>query len=404
VSASDSSGLIRNIQQSVQYREVIKQASDIIVYIDGQDYLVNHYLGEDGVTVPLNDFVNSWQSTYDIEGMVPSGSLTLTVAPQDDHLFRAPGGNNILRSMSDIRVFAKGYWLSPRGNTMYYQIFKGFISSIRYTPSGKMTTITLSCFGALGMLERMQVEQNPSTMSSAPLEVTPYTSTTWNLDPYQSIAWVFLYSSMIDGFEQYSVKQAAMNTQNPYFEAVNEQYVAKWQAILYDIARDVHVYGAPNVNDVINSIQDFVKKPDGTNTNYEKQALGALGDKVGAKSESDQTSDQTDFYNQLRKYMPDMGIGSIQLLNGRVTSRMERLRYMTNLIGFEAYQDVDGGIVIKPPLYNLDVLNLSGGTDPALIDKSLSDLSDANNPFVVQLSEIITEIGPPASTGVDRAT
>jgi hypothetical protein len=58
-------------------------------------------------------------------------------------------------------------------------------------------------------------------------------------------------------------------------------------------------------------------------------------------------------------------------------------------VGFEAYQDVDGGIIIKPPLYNLDVVNLASGGDPTLIDDSLGDLSDGNNPFVVQLSEIL---------------
>lgn len=387
-------GQIRNVQQSVQYRDVIKQASDVVVYIDGQDYLINPYLGSDGVPVPLNDFIVSWTSTYDIDAMVPSGSLTLAVAVEMEHLFRAPGGNNILKTMSEIRVFAKGYFLSQDGNTIYRQIFKGYISSIGYNPTGKMTTISINCAGALGMLDKMQVEQAPSAMSSSPQEFTPFTSTNWNLDPYQSIAFIFIYSSMIDGFTRDSIPQAAMDKNNPYNEAVEGQFVAKWQALLYDLARDVHVFGSPNVNDVISDIKKHLKPNDATTNSYAKEALGLFGDVRGATTETAKRTEQDPFYQALRGYHPDMSFGSIQLLNGRLTTRLERLRYLVNLVGFEAYQDVDGGIVIKPPLYNLDVVNLdkdAAGNVVKGLDPSLASMKDATNPFVVQLAEILTE-------------
>lgn len=398
---------IRNIQQSVQYRNVLKQASDIIVYIDGADYLINPYIGSSGVPVSFNDYVNSWQSTYDIDAMVPSGALTLAVPVQNDYLFRTAGGNYILNTMAEIRVFAKGWYLSAAGNSVYHQIFKGFISSISYTTDGMLMNISMSCVGAIGMLERMQIDLNPSDMSSSPLAAVPYTSTAWNLDPYQTIAWVFLYASMIDGFEMYSVQQMALQKEftdaqgqragNPYFEAVEERYVAKWQALLYDLARDVHIFGAPNVKDVIASIAANVKKPDASNTPYDKEAMGIAHDIIGKMSEVAQITGQTDFYEQLRGYMPDMGFSAIQLLNGRVTSRLERLRFMTNHVGFEAYQDIDGAIVVKPPLYNLDVVNLANDGSVANVpadapsDPSLAWITNTTNPYVVQFDEILTE-------------
>ncbi len=400
---STANGQIRNFQQSVQYRDVTKQASDVLVYIDGADYLVNPYLGETGVPVPFNDYVNSWTSTYDIDSMVPSGSLTLTVPMQNEYLFRYPGGNNLLNTMAEIRVFAKGYYLSAEGNTVYRQIFKGFISSISYAKDGTMVNISMSCSGALAMLERMQIDQNPALMSSTTQASTPYSSTSWNLDPYQSIAWVFLYRSMIDGFEIYSVQQMALEQQsstgggNPYYEAVQEGFIAKWQALLFDLARDVHIFGAPNVSDVIASIQDNTRKTDAANTPFDKKSMGIAHDIVGKTGEVAQVTAQSDFYDQLRGYMPDMGFSSIQLLNGRVTSRLERLRFMTSHVGFEAFQDIDGGIVIKPPLYNLDVVNLvndgSVANVPADtgIDPSLAYITPSSNPFVVQQSEILNE-------------
>jgi hypothetical protein len=395
---------IRNINQSVQSRDVIKQASDIIVYIDGQNYMVNPYLGQvndiNGRTVPFNDFVNSWSSTYDTDTMIPSGNLTLTVPTQLEYLFRVPGGNSILRTMAEIRVFAKGYYFSARGNTVYRQIFRGFISSITYVPNGTMLNITLSCFGALGILEKMQIDQQPGIMSSTPYTAIPFTSSTWNLNPYQQIAWVFIYASMIDGFTMESLLTATMNRNNPYFDAVDFQYVAKWQALLYDLSRDVHIFGTPKAIDIIKKIRENLKETDGYHTPMWKEAMGIAYDHVGTYKESDQNNNSKEFYAQLRGYMPDMGFASVNLFNGRCTSRLERLRYVTSLIGFECYQDVDGAIVVKPPLYNLDVTNLDNqGADTAL-DPSLSWITAQNNPFIVQLSEILTESETEDEAGV----
>lgn len=391
------SGQIRNIAQSAQNRSVIKQAPDFIVYIDGQDYLINRFLGSEGIVVPFNNFTNSWQSSYDLETMVPSGVLTIGVPVQLAHLFRMPGGNKLLKTMSEIRVFAKGYYFSSQGNSVYHQIFKGYISSINYVPNGTTLTITLNCFGSLGMLEKMQTDMSPPLMSSVPVTSVPFTSSTYGLDAYQQIAWVFLYASMVDAFEVVSLQQAAMTargsgpTGNPYFAAIDAGYVAKWQAYLYDLARDVHVFGSPSVKDVLSFIRDNLKPVDESQTPWNKEAMASFADLVSKIQESKQIESQKGYYSQLRGYMPEMGFSSIQLFNGRLTSRLERLRYLTNLVGFEAYQDVDGAVVIKPPLYNLDVLNLDNSGADANIDPSLSWITGSTNPFVAQYDEILHE-------------
>lgn len=394
---------VRNIQQSLQDRDVVKLCPDAIVFINGQNYLINPYLGDgSGVPVAFNDYVTSFQASYDIDALIPTATLTLSVPNTEDHLFRAPGGNNLLRSMDEIRVFAKGYYLSPRGNTVYRQIYRGFISSVHYTVDGKLTTINISCFGALGLLERMQIDINPALQSSAAQEVVPFTSTAFNLNPYDQLALVFMYSSMLDGFEQFSLQQATMNSTNPYYNAIESGYVARWQALLFDIARDVHIYGQPSVTNVINTLQQTLKKSQAAGSPMAKSTAADARNPAGTESEpTSQANDQT-FYNQIRYYMPDMSFSAIQLLNGQLTSRLERLRHLTQLIGFEAYQDIDGGIVIKPPLFNLDVTNVDNPNAPQL-DNTLLDIYEQNNPFVVQLSEISAESESEDEAGV-RAT
>ena len=385
--------LIRNIQQSVQNRDITKQASDIVVYIDGQDYLINPFLGDAGQSVPFNNFISSWESSYGTDNLTPSGSLTLSVPVQFDHLFRAPGGNNILKTMAEIRVFAKGYYFSKRGNTLYHQIFKGFVSVINYNMTGKMTTISLSCQGALGLLQKMQIDMAPAVMGSSPQETVATTTTCWNLDPYQMIAWVFIYSSMVDGFTQDALIQARMDSSNVNYAAISAPYIAKWQALLYDLARDVHIFGIANVQDVIAKIDKARKTTDAAGRPFDQQNQAVAHDLISTFSETATRTQQEPFYEALRGYMPDFGVGSIQLLNGKHTTRLERLRYLLDLVGFEGYQDIDGGVVIKPPLYNLDVNMLNPPNDGKVhdVDPSLLEMTDLTNPFIVQLSEIITE-------------
>jgi hypothetical protein len=386
------SGQVRNIQQSLQDRDVTKQCPDVVCFIDGQNYLNNPFLGtEPGVRVPFNDYLSSFEVSYDVDALVPSGSVTLVVPNSADHQFRTPGGNNLLTTMSDIRVYGKGYYLSPEGNTVYHQIFRGFITSVNYNIDGKHTIISISCAGAMGLLERMQVDMAPSRMAYAAQEVTPFTSTCWNLGPIDQIAWVFLYGSMLDGFDQMvSLRQRHFDPTQPFHAAVAAGMAAMWQPLLYDLARDVHIFGKPNVTDVLTSIRLATAHPETANEPYSKSVMAIARDRVGKLSPSDASAADMLYTEQLRGYLPDHGWGNIQPLNSKVTSRLERLNYLTKLIGFEAYQDIDGGIIFKPPLYNLDVLNISNPNDPAF-DSKLLDLYGKNNPFVVQLAEILAE-------------
>jgi hypothetical protein len=381
------SGKIRNILQSVQEREVIKQAPDIAVYIDGQAYLTNYFLGAEGTTVPFNDYVTAFQAGYDIDNFIPSCSITLVVPYALDSLFRAPGGNNILKTMSEVRVFMKGFYFSERGNSMYYQVFRGYLSAISYKPDSKHTTINLTCRGVMGLLEKMQLDLKPSASQSASMHVTPLTSNQASMSPYGMMQDLFTRKWLIDGFDNYSLKQQKMDKSNPYYNVVTED-IARWNALLYEIARDVHIFGVPDV--FTNSKTATKASPaDGTK---DKDTVADAGKRIGTLSASDDATKLKDYYEAIRNYLPDMSFSSIQLLNSHVVNRLERLTQIVNMVGFEGYQDIDGGIVIKPPLYNLDVTNVGTGSLAANTPAAaVIQAYGVNNPFVIKLSEILDE-------------
>ena len=154
--------MIRSISQSAQEREIVKTAPDIIVYIEGLPYMQNAFVNDRRTNqapaiVNINDYVVSFSCTYDTELMVPSGAINLQVPNHQKYLFQMPGGNNLIQSMMQVQVYAKGYFFASNGDTVYRRVFKGLVSHLSYNDNGKMYEISIQCYGILQLLEMNNV-------------------------------------------------------------------------------------------------------------------------------------------------------------------------------------------------------------------------------------------------------
>jgi hypothetical protein len=416
---------IRNIAQTVQEREIIKTAPDVVIYVEGRPYLINPYINlkssknqSDGqyTIVPFNDYVDSFTVAYQVDNLIPSGSFTMSVPAAQKYLFLAPGGNNIIEPMQQVQVFAKGYFPSQNGNTLYYRVFKGLISSVSHSDTGTSVQISVSCLGMLHFLDLMYVDLSPANMTNSPLGPTAFSTNQYSMNPYQMLADTFLRAVTPEGFQLASIQQDNIqNNTSDWADAVKAGYINRWQIILTNIMRDVRILGY--------AVQDATKtNPTGTelegydpslyHETFTKESDDALGQmalnmrsaqnsRVPQKSVIDQKNDASFYVDIMRKYLPDYSIGNLQLIGGKIVSRTERLRTVVNLIAYEGYQDLDGAIIFKPPFYNLDVNNDNLGTLPNLSGTATSGTSGAlsaasyirpnANPFVVYLSEIENE-------------
>lgn len=389
---------IRNIIQTNQEREVVKTAPDMVVYFEGLPFLKNSFLTTNPnkpVLVNFNDHFQSFNATYDTDQGIPSCTITLVVPAHLRYLYQMPGGNNIVQTMMQVQVFCKGYYYATNGNTLYHRVFKGVTSYVTHADDGKALTITIQCRGILMLFEKMQIDASPALMSSSGLFTTPFKNVLASMSPYLQMAFAFLYPSLTDGFYVTSITQAAIQN-TPYFQAVQNNYIAKWQSILADMCRETHIYGLRQKD--VKQTLDFLNK------NVKRSSFkGSKGWNFLASEdayfanikESDQVSRITD-NAKIRHFLPDFTTGNIQLVNGSVTSRLELLRIVTRLVNYELYQDVDGQIIIKPALYNLDVTNLgddnSGDANQKYAkDHPNNDITQNNNPFVTRLSEITDE-------------
>jgi hypothetical protein len=402
-------GMIRNISQTAQEREIVKLAPDLVVYIEGNPYLKNEFLATSpdspATLVNFNDHVTSFNASYAVDNFVPQCSITLSVPNHLKYLYQVPGGTNIIQTMMQIQVYAKGRFLANNGNTLYRRVFKGLISHISFQDDGKSLQISVQCQGILYFLSLMRIDLHPAIQTSSQFDATTMSTVFGNLNPYQLIAAVFLTSIYTDGFQLPTVAGTATNNtssnykteqNSPYFKAISEGFISKWQAISKGIGQDVHIYGLTEkelalTQGTVAALSNLTKRSPAQGT--QDINLAAMKSAyLGSLTESDSLG-LVD-YTAIRQHMPEMSIDDVQLLNGEVVNRLDRLRTVTNALLYEGYQDVDGQVIFKPPMYNLDVTNLGMATSDAakkFQQFPSTDINTHNNPFVITLAEIKTE-------------
>ena len=366
--------MMRNISQSAQQREIVKTAPDIIVYIEGLPYMQNYFVNDrrtnqSPAIVNINDYVVSFSCTYDTELMVPSGAIQLQVPNHQKYLFQMPGGNNLIQSMMQVQVYAKGYFFASNGDTVYRRVFKGLVSHLSYNDNGKMYEISIQCYGILQLLEMMQINLNPSmlTVAANGVSATIFQSRFAELSPYQQIAAAFTYGLVSDGFQLNNLTQEAA-TKGQFGQAVTLGYMVKWQSILTNLRKDVHIYGFSAKDDLNPTTANITQGAVSATTS--SPASAPVVTEAGAglvaqpyfnsahttKLPSDVQLNDT-YYALIQKYHPDKKFHDLSLYDNNIVTRLELIRKMTRMIDFEAYQDIDGKIIVKPPLYNLDVTN-----------------------------------------------
>ena len=417
------SNQIRNVAQSCQEREIIKTAPDVVVYIEGRPYLINPYINTKDsksqstglfTVVNFNDYLDSFSVSYDVDNLKPQGSFTLSIPESQKYLFQAPGGNNIIETMMPVQVFSKGYFPSKDGNTLYYRVFKGLISNVTHTDTGTALQIAVTIVGALHLLDLMYIDIAPALLSNAANPVVAYASDQYGMTPYTALADTFLRAVTCAGFQLVSIDQAKLNKDSDWTETVNQDFISRWQTILTNIMRDVRILGL-DLKDLTANYNPGTY-PD-TLSKQQDDTLGqmipairvARASRVGQKSISDAVSDPNLFIPILRQYHPDAAIKNISLFTGKIVSRLERLRVLSDLIAYEGYQDLDGAVIFKPPFYNLDVTNLGAlaqGTNAsgtAGATSSSSYIRKGANPFIVYLAEIESEAETEDEAGI-RAT
>ena len=385
---------VRNIVQSAQEREIVKTAPDMVVYIDGLPFVLNPFLAtskKDLQAVNFNDYVTTVSTSYSIDSMIPTGNITLSIPNGLKHLFMAPGGELVFETMMSVRIYAKCYFFSKKGNTVFRRIFNGLIRAISVSETQTSMEIGLSLAGIMRLLEILQIETKPSVAGSPSLSAVVEKSTQGKLDLYTAIYETIQRPLDFSEFVKHSLlQQQVQDTKQA--GAIQQEYVARWTTRLQDLRRDVRIFGGR-----VKGIGEAK-----TQSTPQKQVKGA-GEDPATKdsplppknSESTESTENSEFIQKTRDYMFDFSVSGIPLLGGSLVTRLDRVRQLTDIAGLECYQDIDGLFIVKPPLYNLDCTMM--GEESAKTSSSAKDeLTDENlyegaNPYIVHMAEVLSE-------------
>lgn len=399
---------IRNWLQTSTEREIIKTCPDMVVYIEGLPFIINPYLSQeqsDIVSVNFNDYVTAITVSYSIDSFEPTGSVVLSIPNGYKHLFMAPGGNTVFEVLSAIRIYAKGYYFSKAGNSVYRRIFNGVIKAVDMTETLTSLELSIQIVGICRLIEIMQTEMHKSLLSNSSTALTVFKTNQGNgMSVYEAIYDMFDRALDFSEFITSSLSQDSVLKSNTekgkaVFEALKQEYIVKWGLRLQDLRRDVRLFGAKETKELTDPLTEFERMV----KNQKQEDPGKKDTPPPVKiKESDRvlTKENAFLLDKLRAYHFDMSIGSINLTGSQLVPRIERIRQLVELAGFEGYQDTDGLIIIKPPLYNLDctVLGDNFATDAnghvqSSYEATLSDenLYEDANPYIVQMSEILSE-------------
>lgn len=388
----DLKDTIRNLGQTHQERPIIKMAPDSIIYIDGLPYLLNDFVGKSGTLFNFNDFVTQASGAADLNTWVPTCTVNLSLPNDLRYLAQAPSGQRIIKTMSEIKIFTKGYYLTDNGDSVYHRVFWGVVASVTYSDNKRTMEITLTCKGILHLFELMQINVAPSVVTAQHTggDVTPMIDKWANLNPFEIILHAFKYPLREDVTDQETLAENNAWLPKDMFERV---YASKWNRHLLDMRKAVRLHGLRVQDGPKNGSAAITQAP--TTTKPDPDAKTPSESTASRQGMTTQTKDEVQRelgidHNLIAKFLPTFKIGTINLLQSTVTSRLTRIDEMVRTMGWEGYQDLDGSIVIKPPLYNLDTQNTKAAPE--------------RNPFIIHLPEVLTTETETEDEGQIRAT
>lgn len=392
-------------------RNVVQWTPDFLVYLNGDTSLPGCPTCRH--RIDLNEFINSISVDFGVEPGASNCSIGMAIPRHyGDSLFR--DGNTLLRPALEIHVYFRGYFpmkgmTSPNSRPVagvnlsdipqhpYYPVFHGVVTQVTHEYSGGFYTANMSCNGMLHFWETQKLSgasggsffgARPvnsgiqTTISGHPMSgKSPY-SIIYNL--YRDTAGVadgvgFALSSRtnygaINATTGDSLYAMTLDYWRQRFQgkiyglrmhgASGQLFTSSQQAYLSMYGTNTYGGGSPHST---GNVSNSTANPGGWDVFAQDPTL-LLGLRV--RGEDGRVLRQPDTrlaggvsnsgrmgldVMQLQAFPTDIGsYGQVNLWESTYESKMDVATAVTNVCGYEFYQDADGDLVFKPPLYNLD--------------------------------------------------
>lgn len=418
---------------TIDKKKTIRYAPDCLVYINGDTSLPG--CTECGGLIDVQEFITQVSVDLGTDPSSCSCSISMTVPEHHIHTFVKAGECLIIPGL-EIHIYMKGFFpvdgiydgpqegfedgedLRGFPHTPLYHTFHGVSISSQVSYSGGFQTISISGSGMLHFWQYHQISTSASQFGARPqgsnLKTTLMGHTFNGQTPYAIAYTLFHDTAGAAGGVGFALsakdnQKAKSTVTNQSLFSMNIDY---WQQRFSTRMFSLRMHGASG--ELFNSAQasflarlssgnlerivkeaiflgkktnaDKAKKSDifstalqlGIISETRDQSTGEVRYTTGLTFTDTQSVSEngvTEQFNlgSIQAYVQGISqYGEVNFWESTYESKMDMIQQLCDKTGFEFYQDADGDMVFKPPLYNLDT---SGSRIYRLEDEDLIDIS-----------------------------
>jgi len=382
-------------------RKIVQYTPDALVYLNGDTSLSGCRLCRHNIDI--QQFVTSLSVDAGIDPGAASASVTLSIPKSyGDSLFR--DGNTLLRNGLEVHIYFRGYFpmagmadpseevagikLGDVPQYPYYPGFHGVVTQVSHEYSGGYYSASLTCAGMLHFWQYMQIASNGAAFGARPTNSGVRTNLRGHvftgMSPFSIIYSLYrdtagaaagvgfalqsrtnyrtvssatgdsLYASMLRYWERrfmqrmYGLRMHGASGQ--LFSASQQAYLARLGGgdarVLSLVSQRASTASDPLANSAA-ELGLIDRDGDG-------RILRGLDARFLASSGGGR-GDYGVVVPQMQAFVNDISqFGQVNLFESTYESKLDIATQVANICGYEFYQDMDGDLVFKPPLYNLD--------------------------------------------------
>jgi hypothetical protein len=331
-------------------RPVITTAPDCLVYLNGELSLPSG--GNPAKRVNIQPLVTSVAVQTGMEQSPGNAQVSMHIPMHHlDDFFR--GGQLILTTMMEVRIFMKGHFLVG-GAPRYYPVFWGIVTSVNHTWSGGERVVDLGCQDILywWSIQRITVSPSTTATSKGVAEQGEFNVKGGGYftgdNPFDII-----YSLARHAFgDSLNSTIWAKQARSEPSAAENQRMMYYWTKRMGRIAHSLKMFG-PRGDVVQGDLLAAVL----SEKNRQAAFDGKMGDATRLRNKKYKIFDRGDV--NLAEVASFSAVsdrmGSMNTFVSEFQTKKEIADTVKQTIGYEFYMDVTGEIIFKPPFYNLDV-------------------------------------------------
>lgn len=407
----------------IENRTLVRHAPDAVVLINGYEEFAT--CPSCNRTINLQKFITSIDCDATTE-LTASANFSVTI-PQYELSRFMRDGVPILQPALEVVVFMRGYFpmknfadLGQDSNPgfdannvpvyPYYQVFRGVVTNVSHAYSGGFYTASVQCSNFLHFWQTQYISTNGAVFARRPkgsmVEPSLIGSKLTGMNPYEivytlvkatfgaayGVEFKFSQTSNVSAEDDsasknlfthaaewwaknFSKQQGSLRmygADGGLFNVSQQAFLGAWSSISSGRFDKIlkRVYTALNADNTLRPItgsSDFLKKLKANLFNQISTVQSIASSKEGRA--------QTVDVLRMQAFILDIGkMGSVNLFESEYMTKSQIAQEVMNLCGYELYQDVDGDIVFKPPMYNMDT-----SSDPVYVieDRDLISLTEA---------------------------